>query len=395
MSTCCGLRDGSGTSRSSTAAGPSNRTTCTARMPVTVPGDTTPLITLPRDPRSAAGPGSRQGAPVQLVFGPEDLEEYAASGTGCGCTSSRGPGAAASRWNRRWSRPRWTTSTPRRAPRPLDARARRRRPRGVVPAHGRAAPGRPRRRPDRLARPDRLPRRTRLARLPLRHPRRTCTRRSPTPPRRCTTPSTTSATTTSARSGPSRCCATACRPRTPPRSPASSNGCTRASSTSTARRCSDITRRERRTDPQPPSRPPTRRAAARRGAMLAGRRLVGRARPAARLHPLGARRPFADPRRQAAARRRPRRRRGARPRPLRPRPRPHSDELPEIVAAPQLGTPGPVRPGRARTAGAGQERRAAAVSGRSRCGSARSRPSAASASTSAGPTCSAPPRCSG
>jgi hypothetical protein len=46
-------------------------------MPVTVPGDTTPLITLPRDPRSAAGPGSRQGAPVQLVFGPEDLEAYA------------------------------------------------------------------------------------------------------------------------------------------------------------------------------------------------------------------------------------------------------------------------------------------------------------------------------
>jgi hypothetical protein len=46
-------------------------------MPVTVPGDTTPLITLPGDPRSAAGPGSRQGAPVQLVFGPEDLEAYA------------------------------------------------------------------------------------------------------------------------------------------------------------------------------------------------------------------------------------------------------------------------------------------------------------------------------
>ena len=46
-------------------------------MPVTVPGGTTPLITLPGDPRSAAGPGSRQGAPVQLVFGPEDLEAYA------------------------------------------------------------------------------------------------------------------------------------------------------------------------------------------------------------------------------------------------------------------------------------------------------------------------------
>jgi len=46
-------------------------------MPVTVPGDTTPLITLPGNPRSAAGAGSRQGAPVQLVFGPEDLEAYA------------------------------------------------------------------------------------------------------------------------------------------------------------------------------------------------------------------------------------------------------------------------------------------------------------------------------
>jgi len=47
-------------------------------MPVTVPGDTTPLITSAGDPRSAAGPGSRQGAPVQLVFGPDDLEAYAA-----------------------------------------------------------------------------------------------------------------------------------------------------------------------------------------------------------------------------------------------------------------------------------------------------------------------------
>ena len=44
---------------------------------VTVPAATTSLITSPGDPRSAAGGGSRQGAPVQLVFGPDDLEAYA------------------------------------------------------------------------------------------------------------------------------------------------------------------------------------------------------------------------------------------------------------------------------------------------------------------------------
>ena len=77
----------------------------------------------------------------------------------------------------------------------------------------------------------------------------------PTPPRRCTTPSTTSATTTSARSGPSRCCATVCRPRTRRPWPASSNGCTQASSTSTAAALRDITRRELRGASEPPSPP--------------------------------------------------------------------------------------------------------------------------------------------
>ncbi len=79
------------------------------------------------------------------------------------------------------------------------------------------------------------------------------------------------------------------------------------------------------------------------------------------VHPLGARGPLADPRRTAAARGRPRRRRGARPRPLLPRPRPRGRRAARDHAAAQLGPAGPVRAGRPRTAGAGQERGTAAV----------------------------------
>ena len=92
----------------------------------------------------------------------------------------------------------------------------------------------------------------------------------------------------------------------------------------------DITHRERRerraaVPPAAAGAPARRRRHARR------RRLLRRARPSARLHPLGARGPLADPRRPDAAPRRPLRRRGARPRPLLPRTGPLGRHLPEIL----------------------------------------------------------------
>ena len=361
MSTCCGLRDGSGTSRSSTAAGPSNRTTCTARMPVTVPGDTTPLITLPRDPRSAAGPGSRQGAPVQLVFGPDDLEAYAVVRDRLRLHIVA------------WARRRGLTVEPSLVAAALD--------------HKHSVDGR-------------LGHWTRAHvadALAVWFPRTVAL----LPDDRDAVPAALHALIgflaerdwLDSRSDPSEELHTQVADSTPALHDALDDernhdlgtfwavqmlrhGVPTADPTAVARfiervhageldidraALRDITRRERRADPQAPSRPLPAGAAARGGGHARRRRLVGRARPAARLHPLGARGPFADPRRQAAARRRPRRRRGARPRPLRPRPRPRRRRAPRDHAALQLGTPGPVRPGRARTAGAGQERRAAAV----------------------------------
>ena len=106
----------------------------------------------------------------------------------------------------------------------------------------------------------------------------------------------------------------------------------------------DITRRERRADP-------SRRAARCPPCCCPGRRpcwppRTRRSRsPGCAASPAGCARPSADPRPSAPARRRPRRRRGARPRPLRPRPRPRGRRAPRDVLLVQLGAPGPASSG--------------------------------------------------
>ena len=228
----------------------------------------------------------------------------------CSLSWSTGPGAVASRWTPRWSRPRWTTATA-----STGAWARWTRahvadalavwfPRTValldddrdaVPAALHALVGF-------LAERDWLD-------ADVGHRRASCTPRSTTARRPCTTRWPTSATATSARSGPSSCAATASRPPIRPPSPGSSSRCGGGEVDVDRDALAEVTRADAGA-PEPEAGPATpelaARAAARRGGAARGggvREAVARLRAVTRWVRTG--RPLTA-RRAAAARRRPR-----------------------------------------------------------------------------------------